>query len=192
MLFINCFTWQSLLLQLTHDDAMQQLILKPKWSKLARIKHLLFIYSGRGFLIFPCLKVGGQTYCIYLLWSVFHPVPDQQYPQLINGLYGVCFKQRNCSDCSTMSLIWNAERNSWAILRPQSWLCDGVDVKCSAGCSQMQQYQSASLSSVFSAMNRLDRLKILCSQKLLQNHYQWSFYLNEIFDAKWCIIVGEW
>ena len=35
-----------------------------------------------------------------------------------NGLYEVSFTQRNCSDCSWMSCIWNAERESRAILRP--------------------------------------------------------------------------
>ena len=32
IMFIICFTWQSLLLQLTHDDVMQQhCIVKPKF-----------------------------------------------------------------------------------------------------------------------------------------------------------------
>ena len=149
MLFIICFTWQSLLLQLTHDDAMQQHC-KAEIKQISHIKTFLIeLYSGRGFLIFPGLKVDGQTFIctIWCVYSLLCQPPVKCLPSCAgstisavdNGLYGVCFKQRNCSDCSRMSLIWNADRNSWAILRPQSWLCDGVDVKCRAGCSQMQQ-----------------------------------------------------
>lgn len=44
-----------------------------------------------------------------------------------NGLYEVCFTQRNCSDCSCKSIICNAERDS-PHLEAQSWLCcDGVE-----------------------------------------------------------------
>ena len=114
--------------------------------------------------------------------SVFHHVPDQQFPQLImDCMEFVLHKEIAVIAVECLSFETQKENlEPW----PQSWLCDGAWCRCAMQSWVQSDAAPAECQIEFSAMNRLDRLKILCSQKLLQNHYQWSFYLNEIFDAK--------
>ena len=54
------------MLQLTHDDAMQQHC-EAVMKQISQIQTFFIeLYSGRGFLIFPGLKVGGQQADFYL------------------------------------------------------------------------------------------------------------------------------
>ena len=87
-------------------------------EQLTRISQCLLI-ENRYYRWLAGLFAPFGVYYIYLPPVKFLPsCAGSTISALDNGLYEVCFTQRNCSDFSWMTSIWNAEGESRAILRP--------------------------------------------------------------------------